>query len=150
MQKYKIYLDVCCYNRPFDDQTHDIVHIEAEAVLTILKLCEFHDLILYKSKIVDLEISKISNDFKKSKVNFLKDVAQESIEVNSEVASLAKSLEKAGITAFDALHVALAQEADTIFITTDHKLINKCNRLKDLVKISIKNPVDFVMEVLND
>ena len=32
-----LYLDNCCYNRPFDDQTHDRIHIESEAVLAALK-----------------------------------------------------------------------------------------------------------------
>ncbi len=36
----KIYLDNCCYNRPFDDQTQDRIHIESEAVLVILALRE--------------------------------------------------------------------------------------------------------------
>jgi hypothetical protein len=36
----KVYLDVCCLNRPFDDQQQDRVHLEAEAVLLILKRCE--------------------------------------------------------------------------------------------------------------
>ena len=32
----KVYLDVCCLNRPYDDQTQDRVHLECEAVLLIL------------------------------------------------------------------------------------------------------------------
>ncbi len=32
----KIYLDVCCFNRPFDDQTQEKIHLEAEAVFIIL------------------------------------------------------------------------------------------------------------------
>jgi hypothetical protein len=31
----KIYLDNCCYNRPFDDQEQDIVRLETEAKLII-------------------------------------------------------------------------------------------------------------------
>ena len=26
-----VYLDNCCYNRPFDDQTQERVHLESEA-----------------------------------------------------------------------------------------------------------------------
>ena len=32
-----VYLDNCCYNRPFDDQTQERIHLESEAILTILK-----------------------------------------------------------------------------------------------------------------
>ena len=33
----RIYLDVCCLNRPFDDQTQDRIHLESEAIILILK-----------------------------------------------------------------------------------------------------------------
>ncbi len=36
----KIYLDTCCLNRPFDDQTQERVRLEAEAVLAILSRIE--------------------------------------------------------------------------------------------------------------
>lgn len=32
----KIYIDVCCLNRPFDDQAQDRIHLEAEAILAVL------------------------------------------------------------------------------------------------------------------
>lgn len=35
--KMKLYLDNCCYNRPFDDQTQERIHLESEAILTILQ-----------------------------------------------------------------------------------------------------------------
>jgi hypothetical protein len=31
----KIYLDNCCFNRPFDDQSHPRIRLEAEAKLRI-------------------------------------------------------------------------------------------------------------------
>ena len=33
----KIYLDNCCFNRPFDDQSQIKIHIEAQAKLDIQK-----------------------------------------------------------------------------------------------------------------
>jgi hypothetical protein len=32
----KLYLDSCCYNRPYDDQTQERIHLEGEAVLAII------------------------------------------------------------------------------------------------------------------
>jgi len=32
----RLYLDVCCLNRPFDDQSQDRIRLEAEAVRVIL------------------------------------------------------------------------------------------------------------------
>ncbi len=34
-----VYLDTCCLNRPFDDQTQAHIHLEAEAVLLIMARC---------------------------------------------------------------------------------------------------------------
>jgi hypothetical protein len=31
-----VYLDACCLNRPFDDQTQDRIRLESEAVLLII------------------------------------------------------------------------------------------------------------------
>ena len=36
----RIYIDTCCLNRPFDDQTQDRIHLETEAILIILKHME--------------------------------------------------------------------------------------------------------------
>ena len=35
----RIYLDACCLNRPFDDQTQIRIRLEAEAVLMVLTQC---------------------------------------------------------------------------------------------------------------
>lgn len=32
----KIYLDVCCLNRPFDDQAQTRIRLESEAILLII------------------------------------------------------------------------------------------------------------------
>ncbi len=34
---YKIYLDVCCLNRPFDDWTQERIRFEGEAILSIME-----------------------------------------------------------------------------------------------------------------
>ncbi len=36
----KVYLDVCCLNRPFDDQRQSRIRLESEAVLLILARCK--------------------------------------------------------------------------------------------------------------
>lgn len=39
-QNYRIYLDVCCLNRPFDNQSQPRIALETQAILTILSQCE--------------------------------------------------------------------------------------------------------------
>ncbi len=58
MRNIKVYLDVCCLNRPFDDQTQDRIRMESEAVLMILNRC-LSDWILVGSEVIDYELSRI-------------------------------------------------------------------------------------------
>jgi hypothetical protein len=43
----KIYLDNCCYNRPFDEQDQDLIRLETEAKLIIQNKtkCGFYSLV---------------------------------------------------------------------------------------------------------
>ena len=47
----RIYMDVCCLNRPFDDQTKAKILIESDAVLAILSKCSaeewFYSQVIY-------------------------------------------------------------------------------------------------------
>lgn len=45
-----VYLDNCCYNRPFDDQTQERVHLESEAILTILKMGQLISIYFIQAK----------------------------------------------------------------------------------------------------
>ena len=52
----RIYLDVCCVNRPFDDQTQDRIHLESEAVILILKHVRSGNWEWISSEAVDFEV----------------------------------------------------------------------------------------------
>jgi hypothetical protein len=53
----QVYLDVCCLNRPFDDQRQDRIRLEAEAVLLILEHCEAGEWQWISSVVVEEEIN---------------------------------------------------------------------------------------------
>lgn len=66
-----IYLDLCCLNRPFDDQHQPRVRLEAEAVLGLVQLAKRDELRLIGSEVwtsnaaelrmrIDVEKSKYS------------------------------------------------------------------------------------------
>jgi len=38
MQKIRVYLDNCCFNRPYDNQTNLLIYLETEAKLFIQNL----------------------------------------------------------------------------------------------------------------
>lgn len=51
----KIYLDNCCFNRPFDDQSLLIIQLETEAKLNIQEKIKSGDISLGWSYILDFE-----------------------------------------------------------------------------------------------
>jgi hypothetical protein len=55
----RIYLDACSLQRPLDDRARPRINVEAEAVLTILRLVESGDLDLLSSEALQFEIAKI-------------------------------------------------------------------------------------------
>ncbi len=81
----KIYMDVCCLNRPFDDQTQDRIRIETEAILSILYRCQQGDWELIGSKIIDLELSNSPEGLKKQKAIMLANIAIKKIELNEKI-----------------------------------------------------------------
>ncbi len=144
----KVYMDCCCYNRPFDDQTQDRVFLEAEAIISILKRCQSDDYKLYTSDALEFEILNISNMEKRCKVAELSKIANCKLADNEQSAIIANELQKNGIKWLDSVHlsVAIANNVD-VFLTTDDKLILRANNLG--LKIKVINPLKWVTEVLD-
>jgi hypothetical protein len=74
-KNYRIYLDVCCLNRPFDDQSQPRVHLKTEAVLAILQQCEANLWTLIDSAALDAEISQILDTEKQQQIQVALDLA---------------------------------------------------------------------------
>ena len=145
----KIYMDVCCYNRPFDDLSQDRIYLEAEAILSIISHCENGDWILLSSGIIDYELSRISNSDRLEKIQALYENASIRLKLTTEAEERAKYFQSCGIKPFDSLHLALAETSNAdVFISTDDKLIRTANRIG--TKIKVVNPVTWVMEVTSD
>jgi predicted nucleic acid-binding protein len=143
-------MDVCCLNRPFDEQTQDKVRFEAEAVISILRRCDLGGYwSLVGSDIIDLEIAKSRDIYKMQKVKLLYGIATERVKCNAAIQSRAASLRDCGAKAFDSLHLASAEFANAdVFLTTDAQLLNVAYR-SDL-KIRVANPLVYYMEVLRN
>jgi len=145
----KIYLDVCCLNRPFDDQAQDRVRLESEAVLSILNHSQVEDWHLLNSEVIDIEISKIPDDDKRQKVTILSTMLQIYIAIEEDIERRAIELENLTFKPFDALHIACAEKGKAdILLTTDDALLRKVSLCKDTLKVRGENPVRWLMEVI--
>ncbi|MGC9435604.1 MAG: PIN domain-containing protein [Methanomicrobiales archaeon] len=59
----------------------------------------------------------------------------------------ARLFHELGIDTFDALHLASAESAGAVLLTTDDSLVRVIKRLEDKIPIAIYNPVQWLMGV---
>lgn len=145
----KIYLDVCCLNRPFDDHAQDRVRLESEAVLSILNHSKAGDWLLLNSEVINIEIFKIPDNDKRQKVTILSTLLQSYIVVDEDIEKRAIELENLTFKSFDALHIACAEKGKAdILLTTDDDFLHKASQRKDTLKVRVENPVRWLMEVI--
>ncbi len=140
----KIYLDNCCFNRPYDDQTYLPVRLETEAKLEIQAKIKSGHLSLGWSYILDFENSE--NPFLERRVEILKwrEMADSFADESDEILIMMKELVNVGLKPLDALHVACAVSLNCqFFLTVDKGVLKKTNEFQ---KLKIMNPVTFILE----
>lgn len=139
----KLYLDNCCFNRPFDDQTQLKIHLESQAKLFIQQGLLSGTFQLVWSYILEFENEQNPYDLRKDTIRHWKASAEENINESEEILTFAEILVGKGIKAKDALHIACAVAAKCdYFLTTDKKLLKT-----PLQEIKVRNPIDFVREM---
>ena len=145
----KIYMDTCCYNRLFDDQVQDKIHVESEAIMAIFYRCENKMWELFGSEVIEYELSNNTDSIKRLKAQTLYKIAKEFIVINSEIEKRALELAKFGLKTFDSLHLASAEyiKVDTL-LTVDIEFIKKAAKSNSLIKV--QNPVNWLMEAIED
>lgn len=139
----KIYLDNCCYNRPFDDQTQMKIYLETQAKLYVqTKIKEgVYDLVW--SYVLGYENGKNPYKEKRMAISPWKMIASFQVsEETEDILTFAEMLVSKGIKTYDALHISCAVAAHCeYYLTTDRKLLNT-----SIPEIKIVSPIIFVNE----
>jgi hypothetical protein len=142
-------MDVCCYNRPFDDLSQERVYLETEAILHIISLCDSGEWELASSGAIDFELSQITDDEKYKKTLDMISSASVYADITDESIERAKQFQGFGIKRLDSYHLALAEKMGTdVFLTTDDRFIKSASRTN--AKVKVINPVKWLMEVMSD
>lgn len=141
--KIKIYMDLCCFNRPYDDQSTDNIHLETEAKIYVQKQIRQKKIELAWSFMLDYENSQNTNQVVASNIIEWADIAVTKIIPSPSILQLSKKLnQEFGIDPKDAIHVACAvSEKCDYFLTVDRKLLKKINKNGIIHAL---NPVDFL------
>jgi hypothetical protein len=140
----KIYLDNCCFNRPYDSQATERIKLETEAKLHIQGMVMDGKLVLVWSFMLDYENSANPYPDHREAISEWRFLARHLVQALDQVREGGRVIETAtGIKSKDALHLACAIEAGCdYFITTDRSFLKKAQAISE---IQAMNPVDFVM-----
>ena len=141
----RLYLDNCCFNRPFDDQSQLLVRLQTEAKLSVQASIRngIHSLVW--SAILDLENAGNPDIGRSLAIGAWKSLAEIDIATTPAVERIALDVATAGLKAIDALHVASAIEANAdCFLTTDKGILRK---MKFEKQIRVLDPLDFLQQL---
>ena len=140
MAKIRVYLDNCCFNRPYDDQTQPKVAIETLAKLYIQELVLKREIDIVWSYVLKFENSRNIFESKKAAVAKWEQFSVLFITKSDTVIALARQIEATGIKPVDSLHIACAIIAQCNYvITVDNRILKYQDR-----RIMVCNPVDFI------
>ena len=139
----RIYLDNCCYNRPYDDQTQLRISLETQAKLLIQNMIRIKRFELVASYVLLYENSRNPHETRRNIIyNFIKENVSSYIDIDrgNEVKSIADEIIATGVKVADAHHVASAIIGNAAyFLTTDNRLLKyNTNR------IVLLDPVSFI------
>jgi predicted nucleic acid-binding protein len=142
----KIYLDVCCLNRPFDDWSYDRNRLEGEAMIKIFKLFNSDNYTLINSEVIEAELRKMTNLDKLKQIKQLLKIADGKIILTEKMDQRSQELEKLGFGLYDSFHIACAESAKVdILLTTDDRLLKKAITYSNLLQVKLENPVFWLM-----
>lgn len=139
-----IYWDNCCFNRPYDDQSHANIFLETQAKLYIQENISSGKHQLVWSYILQYENDQNPYPNHKHEIRKWKNYASHLVCASPEIIQTAKTYQIIGLHPKDALHCACAVSVKAnYFITTDKQLIKTARKIAEL---NIVNPLTFIQE----
>ncbi|TVR66759.1 MAG: PIN domain-containing protein [Candidatus Competibacteraceae bacterium] len=144
--KLRVYLDNCCFNRPFDDQQQLRIRLETEAKLAIQQYVLDKKLELAWSYMLDFENTANPFELRRIHIESWCRHAIVNIVENPVIIEQAEALARLGLRNKDALHVAcaMAMRCD-YFLTTDDRILHKAGSIN---AIAVSDPINFIKVLL--
>lgn len=141
----RVYLDNCCYNRPFDDQNSIKIFFETEAKLFIQEKIKLGELELVWSFILDYENNQNMDTGRKEEIFKFEKYAKVYFVGTNKTGILSEKFYSLGIKKKDSIHLACAVETNCdYFITTDFGILKKKSLFSEILII---NPIDFIIQI---
>ena len=142
----QVYLDNCCFNRPYDDQSFLSISLETQAKLHVQELVRQHKIEMVTSYVLEYENSVNPYEMRRTTIKeFMEQYETVYVSQNKmqQVETMANEIKKTGVKHKDACHIASAIIAGCdYFLSTDYRLLKYKTD-----KIKIMNPIDFIKEL---
>ena len=143
-ENYRIYLDVCCLNRPFDNQSQPRI---TQAILSIVSQCESGQWKLMTSTAIDAELNQTTNLERLHNVKTILKIAKIRVISSQSLDSRSRELQRLGFTGYDAAHIASAERGRAdVFLSTDDRLIKRAKRNTQLIRVPVDNPAPWLIQ----
>ncbi|MCK5524387.1 MAG: hypothetical protein KAI83_14745 [Thiomargarita sp.] len=140
----KLYLDICTYCRPFDDQNFLRIRLETDAFYLITQHIKEGGYQAVISPVHFKEASAIPLLKKRLEIQTLLNQVDTKTTYDAKKAhQRADELHALKFGVADAAHVAYAEQMADIFITCDDKLLKKCK--KKPLSVMAMNPIEFLV-----
>ncbi|HEY1376331.1 MAG TPA: hypothetical protein VGF55_06030 [Gemmataceae bacterium] len=143
----RLYLDLCCLYRPFDDQSQARIHLEAEAVILILDACQAGRHEFCSSTPLDVENGRNPDADRRDKVSAVIARAAHRIPHAGAISDRVLQLVPLGFQEFDAYHLASAEagRCDRL-VTTDDRFLRAAARNSGTIGVQVTDPVRLIAE----
>jgi hypothetical protein len=145
----RLYIDLSCFNRPFDDQSQERIRLETEAVLNVLtRVVEGKERLLW-SWVMSFENSKHPRPDRRDEIAVWQTKAERTIDLSGGLQEKAREFGQQGISALDAAHLAAAEIGGAeVVLTCDDIMVRRARRLA--LSLRVVNPVAYFQEVVGN
>ena len=149
LQSPKVYLDTCCYSRPYDDNRQPQILREVSAIKVILGYLQIGQWHWITSEVIIFEVNRNSNLTQRGDIKKLLRNAHQYVSVGTMEELRSEQLESFGFKPLDALHIACAENANAdILLTTDKRMLRRSKNHHFQLRVRVENPHIWLEEVL--
>ena len=140
----RIYLDMCCLQRPMDDRTHIRIHMEAEAILGVLAWCEAGEAELLNSVALKYEVDHNPHPARKAFAQETLLKCKQTVQASDLVERRGRLYCDNGLKVLDALHLPCAVETQAnYFCTCDDRFYRRAKQL-DTSQTRVVSPLELI------
>lgn len=142
----RLYIDLSCFNRPFDNQGQERIRRETDAIFAILRrIIEGNDTLIW-SWVLTFENARHPKPERRDEIALWEGRAEKSIALSTNLQERARQIAQQGIAVLDAAHLASAEAGGVdVLLTCDDVVLRRAQRLG--LALRVLNPMAYLKEV---